>query len=75
MLQGEIRATAFNDVADKFYHVLEVDKVFFITKCQLKPANKQFCSLKNDYEMCLREDTEVEEVRMWKGDGVVGVMG
>ena len=71
-LQGEIRATAFNEAADKFYHVLEVDKVYYITKCQLKPANKQFTSLKNDYEMYIREETEVEEVRMWEGDGVVG---
>lgn len=72
VLQGEIRATAFNEAADKFYHVLEVDKVYYITKCQLKPANKQFTSLKNDYEMYIREETEVEEVRMWEGDGVVG---
>ena len=73
-LQGEIRATAFNEAADKFYHVLEVDKVYYITKCQLKPANKQFTSLKNDYEMYIREETEVEEVRVWEGDGVVGIM-
>ena len=27
LLQGEIRATAFNDAVDKFYEMLEINKV------------------------------------------------
>ena len=61
-IQGEIRATAFNDTAERFYPQFEVDKVYYISKCQVKNANKQYSSLKNDYEMTFRDDAEVEEV-------------
>ncbi|XP_075162697.1 replication protein A 70 [Haematobia irritans] len=57
---GEIRATAFREQCDKYYDMIEVDKVYFISKCQLKPANKQFCTLKNDYEMTFTSDTVVQ---------------
>ncbi|GJQ76792.1 hypothetical protein Trydic_g15003 [Trypoxylus dichotomus] len=57
---GEIRATAFRDLVDKFYDYIEVDKVYYISKCQLKPANKQFSTLKNDYEMTLTNDTIIQ---------------
>lgn len=38
-----------------------MDKVFFISKGQLKPANKQFSTLKNDYELTFGSDTIVQE--------------
>ncbi|KAB0796289.1 hypothetical protein PPYR_10350 [Photinus pyralis] len=58
---GEIRATAFRDLVDKFYDLIEVDKVYYISKCQLKIANKQFSNLNNDYEMTFTPDTIVQE--------------
>lgn len=58
---GEIRCTAFKEACDKFYHMIEVDKVYFISKCQLKPANKQYTTIKNDYEMTFTNDTVLEE--------------
>ncbi|XP_026466908.1 replication protein A 70 kDa DNA-binding subunit [Ctenocephalides felis] len=58
---GEIRATAFKEQCDKFYDMIQVDKVYYISKCQLKPANKQFSTLKNDYEMTFTNDTQVAE--------------
>lgn len=58
---GEIRATAFRDQVDKFYDMLEVDKVYYITKCQLKAANKQYSKLRNDYEMTLSGETVIQE--------------
>lgn len=57
---GEIRATAFREQVDKFYSTIEVDKVYYISKCQLKPANKQYSVLKNDYEMTFTADTIVQ---------------
>ncbi|KRT83138.1 hypothetical protein AMK59_3541, partial [Oryctes borbonicus] len=57
---GEIRATAFRDLVDKFYEYIEMDKVYYISKCQLKPANKQFSTLNNDYEMTLTNDTIIQ---------------
>lgn len=56
---GEIRATAFNSEVDKFYDMIEVDKVYFITSATLKTANKQYNNLNNDYEMSFNRTTEV----------------
>lgn len=58
---GEIRATAFKEQVDKFFDLIEVDKVFYISKCQLKAANKQFSQLNNDYEMTFGNDTIIQE--------------
>lgn len=35
--------------------------MYYISRCQLKPANKQFTSLKNDYEMTFTAETVVAE--------------
>nr|UBR27748.1 replication protein A1 [Locusta migratoria] len=56
---GEIRATAFKEQCDKFYDLIEVDRVYFISRCQLKPANKKFTSVNNDYEMTFTGETTV----------------
>uniref|UniRef100_A0A671MGF3 Replication protein A subunit n=1 Tax=Sinocyclocheilus anshuiensis TaxID=1608454 RepID=A0A671MGF3_9TELE len=56
---GEIRATGFNHEVDKFYSLIEQGKVYYISKGTLKIANKQFSSLKNDYEMTLNGETSI----------------
>ena len=56
---GEIRATAFKEQCDKFYNMIEIGKVFYITSGTLKAANKQYSNLNNDYEMTFRDNTEV----------------
>ncbi|KAI4487913.1 hypothetical protein M0802_011732 [Mischocyttarus mexicanus] len=56
---GEIRCTAFKDQCDRFYDMINIGKVYYISRCSLKAANKQYCSLKNDYEMSMTPDTEV----------------
>ncbi|GLV34544.1 Replication protein A1 [Carabus blaptoides fortunei] len=56
---GEIRATVFRDLVDKYHDMIEVDKVYYIGKCQLKSANKQFNHLNNDYEMTFNTETTV----------------
>ncbi|KAJ8924906.1 hypothetical protein NQ315_001063 [Exocentrus adspersus] len=58
---GEIRCTGFRDAVDKYYDYVQVDKVYYVSKCILKPANKQFCSLKNDYEMTLAAESIIQE--------------
>lgn len=35
--------------------------MYYISKCQLKSANKQYTTIKNDYEMTFNSDTVVEE--------------
>lgn len=56
---GEIRATMFNAECDKFIGMLEKDKVYYISNCTLKPANKKFSSINNDYEMTFTNSTSV----------------
>ncbi|XP_062329579.1 replication protein A 70 kDa DNA-binding subunit [Osmerus eperlanus] len=56
---GEIRVTGFNTEVDKFYSLIETGKVFYISKGSLKIANKQYSSLKNDYEMTLNGDSSI----------------
>ncbi|KAM3751247.1 hypothetical protein ACB098_04G094100 [Castanea mollissima] len=57
----QIQATMFNEAAKKFYDRFQLGKVYFISKGTLKLANKQFKTVKNDYEMTLNENSEVEE--------------
>ncbi|RZC33487.1 BORA N, Rep fac-A C and/or tRNA anti-codon domain containing protein, partial [Asbolus verrucosus] len=58
---GEIRCTAFKDLVDKFFDHLEVDKVYYISKGELKPTNKQFCTFSSEYEMTLSNESIIEE--------------
>ncbi|XP_043996851.1 replication protein A 70 kDa DNA-binding subunit-like [Gambusia affinis] len=56
---GEIRITAFNNEVDKFFTLLEQGKVYYISKATLKVANKQYTTLKNDYEMTLHAHSSI----------------
>jgi len=56
---GEIRATAFKNECDKFEPMVEVNKVYYISNCKLKTANKQFSTLNNDYELTFNEMSEM----------------
>ncbi|XP_019904002.2 replication protein A 70 kDa DNA-binding subunit isoform X2 [Esox lucius] len=56
---GEIKVTAFNKEVDKFFPLLETGKVYYITRGKLKVANKQYSTLKNDYEMTLHSETSI----------------
>ncbi|XP_015379550.1 PREDICTED: replication protein A 70 kDa DNA-binding subunit [Diuraphis noxia] len=56
---GEIRATAFNSECDKFFDMIEVNKVYFITRGAIKTANKKFSNLNNDYELTLSSETQI----------------
>ncbi|KAF7143292.1 hypothetical protein RHSIM_Rhsim05G0012300 [Rhododendron simsii] len=57
---GEIRATCFNAVLDRFYEIIEVGKVYFISKGSLKPAQKNFNHLKNEWEIILQATSAVD---------------
>lgn len=59
---GEIRATAFNDTADRLYNVFEKDAVYYVSApCKVTLAKKQFSNLPNDYELQFERETEVEK--------------
>ncbi|KAJ8347663.1 hypothetical protein SKAU_G00262520 [Synaphobranchus kaupii] len=56
---GEIRVTAFNQEVDKFFTLIETGKVYYISKGTLKIANKQYTTVKNDYEMTMNGETSI----------------
>lgn len=56
---GEIKITAFNKEVDKFFSLVEQGKVYYISKASLKVANKQYTTLKNDYEMTLNAQSSI----------------
>lgn len=58
---GEIRATGFNDAVDRFYPLLQENKVYFISKAKVNIAKKQFSNLPNEYEIALESNSEIEE--------------
>ncbi|KAF5185413.1 Replication protein a dna-binding subunit a [Thalictrum thalictroides] len=57
---GEIRVTCFNAVVDRFYDSIDVGKVYMISKGSLKPAQKNFNHLKNEWEIFLEATSSVE---------------
>ncbi|KAI3812507.1 hypothetical protein L1987_17217 [Smallanthus sonchifolius] len=57
---GEIRATCFNAVADQFYDQIGAGKVYFISKGNIKPAQKAFNHLKNDHEITLDHTSTIQ---------------
>ncbi|CAL4092641.1 unnamed protein product [Meganyctiphanes norvegica] len=56
---GEIRATGFNQQLDKFYDILGVNKVYYVSGGTIKPANKQFNKLDHDFELTFNWMTEI----------------
>ncbi|KAL6619666.1 hypothetical protein ACP70R_034805 [Stipagrostis hirtigluma subsp. patula] len=57
---GEIRATCFNAQVDLYYDKIEVDKVYLISKGTVRPAQKKFNNLNNEYEITLDHSTSIE---------------
>ncbi|KAG0207898.1 Replication factor A protein 1 [Mortierella sp. GBA30] len=57
---GEIKATAFTQQVDEYYNMIEEGKVYFLSNAKVDMAKKQFSNLKNDYELILQRDTNIE---------------
>ena len=57
---GEIKATGFNDAVDRFFDLLEVDKVYYISKGSLRQKNPRFNTLKHEYELHFETSTVIE---------------
>ncbi|KAI2807224.1 60S acidic ribosomal protein P1 [Blomia tropicalis] len=57
---GEVRITAFNNECERFFPIIEVNKVYLIARGVAKSANKQFSNLKNDYEITLNSNSIIE---------------
>jgi len=56
---GEIRATMFNEAADKFYSIFDEGRVYTISNGQIKLANRRFTNLPHEFEITLNMDADV----------------
>ena len=56
---AEIKATAFNEQADKFFPIIDDNKVYMISNGQVKIARKQFNTVQNDYEITFDRNTSI----------------
>jgi ssDNA-binding replication factor A large subunit len=63
---GEIRATGFNEQVDAFYDKLKEGHVYFVSKCRVNIAKKQFSNVQNEYELMFERDTVIEPVLSFK---------
>ncbi|KAK8919014.1 hypothetical protein KSP39_PZI021782 [Platanthera zijinensis] len=57
---GEIRATCFNNVADQFYDQIEPGGIYLISKGSLRPSQKSFNHLNNEYEIMLESTSTIQ---------------
>lgn len=57
----EIKASAFNETAERAYKTLEEGKVYYISKARVQAARKKFNTLSHPYELTLDRDTEITE--------------
>lgn len=59
---GEIRATMFQETCNKLFPVFQINQVYLISNGHVKPANKRFSRLNNDYELTLNMDADVRHI-------------
>eukprot|EP00930_Biecheleria_cincta_P098390 TRINITY_DN90048_c0_g1_i1.p1 TRINITY_DN90048_c0_g1~~TRINITY_DN90048_c0_g1_i1.p1 ORF type:complete len:459 (+),score=100.34 TRINITY_DN90048_c0_g1_i1:95-1471(+) len=59
---GEIRASFFNEAADKNYEKMEAGKCFVLSKGQVRIANRQYNMCKHRYELIFDKMAQVEQV-------------
>ena len=55
-----IGATLWREAIEKYENVLEVGKVYYVSKGSLKPADKRYSTSGNDYEMNLDGRAEID---------------
>jgi replication factor A1 len=56
---GQIRGTFFNDEAEKFYPMLELDHIYEISGGRIKPRDTRFQRGSGEYEITFGTETEI----------------
>ena len=56
---GEIRATMFNDMVDKYFEMMTPGSTFYLSGGKIKMANRKFSSLNNNYEITIDQYSEI----------------
>ena len=57
---GEIRVACFNTQLDRFYEVVEVGKVYVVSRGNLKPVQRNYNHLNSEWEITLERDSSVD---------------
>uniref|UniRef100_A0A158Q667 Replication protein A 70 kDa DNA-binding subunit n=1 Tax=Dracunculus medinensis TaxID=318479 RepID=A0A158Q667_DRAME len=60
---GCIRVAAFNEIADKYYSIIQKGVMYYVVGGTIKQANKRFNTTGHDYEISLRSDSEQKIVQ------------
>lgn len=55
----DVKATFFKEAVDKFYGILEADKVYTLSGGRLKVANLQYNTCKSNYEITFDQNAEI----------------
>ena len=58
---SEMQVTCFNKACDKFFPLIEENKVYEIIGGYVKINDKKFSSVKSEYKLILEENTRIEE--------------
>lgn len=58
---GQIRATIFQDLVNRFFDKFEQNKIYYISGADIKNANKQYSMINNNFELIFNDNTEVKE--------------
>ena len=58
----QIEGTFFNDAADHFDKLIQVNKVYLFSKGVVKMANKKFTSINNDFCIVFEQNSNIVEV-------------
>ncbi|TVU18301.1 hypothetical protein EJB05_34391, partial [Eragrostis curvula] len=48
---GEIRVTCFNSQVDRYFDLIDFDKVYWVSRGTVKPADKKYNPLNSDYQI------------------------
>ena len=59
---GEIRCTFFKEACERFHPMLEQGKVYTFSGGRLKVAQRQFSSIRNEYEITFDANSEIVPV-------------
>lgn len=59
---NQVKCVAFSETVDIFYPLIELNKIFTISRGMIKMANKKFSSGKFDYEIQLEKNTEIQQI-------------
>jgi len=58
---GDIKITAFKNEVERFFDLIEPDKIYLVSKGMIKDANKQYNHTTSKYEITTSSDTIIEE--------------